>query len=75
MFFFLAPHYFLCQHLELTELSFVRLNLIWRDGKMKKLALLMAVMFAFGALGMGCGKKEEGKKEEPKKEQKKEEKK
>jgi hypothetical protein len=42
---------------------------------MKKLALLMAVMFAFGALGMGCGKKEEGKKEEPKKEQKKEEKK
>jgi hypothetical protein len=42
---------------------------------MKKLAMLLAVVFAFGALGFGCGKKEEGKKDEAKKEEKKEEKK
>jgi ribosomal protein L12E/L44/L45/RPP1/RPP2 len=43
---------------------------------MKKLAMLLAVVFAFGAFGLaGCAKKEEGKKEEPKQEEKKEEKK
>ena len=43
---------------------------------MKKLAMLLAAVFAFGVLGFaGCAKKEETKKEEPKKEEAKEEKK
>jgi preprotein translocase subunit SecG len=48
-------------------------DLVQSGGKeMKKLAMLLAVVFAFGVLGIGCGKKEEGKKEEQKKEEKKE---
>ena len=42
---------------------------------MKKLVLLIAAVFAVGALGMGCGKKEEAKKDEAKKEDKKDDKK
>ncbi len=41
---------------------------------MKKLAMLLAAVFAFGVLGFaGCAKKEETKKEETKKEEPKKE--
>jgi|APSaa5957512622_1039677.scaffolds.fasta_scaffold740343_1 hypothetical protein len=32
---------------------------------MKKLAMLLAVVFAFGALGFGCGKKDDAAKADP----------